>query len=145
MSRHAGFLPREKIVLARALPFPARGVEVHSHAPAFCFPPTASLYKALAAALGQHTTMADHPDIWARIVEMACARFPGNESAVQAFARFTYDADETAAYAATMDTDDKEQAVLDTARGAAQVRANLCAELWEEASVSVSASSSAAK
>jgi peptidoglycan/xylan/chitin deacetylase (PgdA/CDA1 family) len=143
MSHRAGFLPREKIVPARALPFPVRGVEVHSHAPAFCFPPTASLYKAPAAALGQHTTIADNPDTWARIVEMACARFPGHESAAQAFARFTYDADETAAYAATMDTDDKEQAVLDAARGAAQVRA----ELWEEASVSVSASasSSAAK
>jgi hypothetical protein len=71
---------------------------------------------------------------------MACARFPGNESATQAFARFTYDADETAAYAATMDTDDEEQAVLDAARGATQVRANLCAELWEEASVSAPAS-----
>jgi hypothetical protein len=53
-----------------------------------------------------------------------------------------YDAKETAAYAATMDIEDEEQAVLDAACGAAQVHANLCAELREEASTFASASAS---
>jgi hypothetical protein len=39
------------------------------------------LYKVPAAVLGQHTAMADHPDTWARIIEMAHAQFPGNEPA----------------------------------------------------------------
>jgi hypothetical protein len=73
--------------------------------------------------------MADHPNTWARILKMAHAQFPSNEPAAQAFARFTYDAEETAAYAATMDADDEERAILDAARGVAQVRGNLCAEL----------------
>jgi hypothetical protein len=119
----------EKIVHARALSFPTLRVEVHSRAPAFRFLPTAYLYKALAAMLGQHTTMADHPDTWARIVKMASAWFLGNEPAVQAFVRFAYDAEKTMAYAATMDSDDKEQAILDAARRAMQVCANICAEL----------------
>jgi hypothetical protein len=83
--------------------------------------------------------MADHPNTWARILKMAHTRFPGNEPAAQAFARFTYDAKETVAYATTMDADDEERAILDAARGVAEVRGNLCAELREEASVSASA------
>jgi hypothetical protein len=45
--------------------------------------------------------MADHRATLERIVEMACARFPDNKPATLAFARFMYDAEETAAYAAT--------------------------------------------
>jgi hypothetical protein len=45
--------------------------------------------------------------------------------------------------AATMDVDDEEQAVLDAAGGATQVRANLCAELREEASASAGRSARA--
>jgi hypothetical protein len=52
--------------------------------------------------------MADHPDTWARIIEMARARFLGNEPAMQAFTWFMYDTEETMAYAATMDADNKE-------------------------------------
>jgi hypothetical protein len=44
--------------------------------------------------------MADRPDTSARIIEMARARFPGDEPAAQAFVRDAYDAKETAAYAA---------------------------------------------
>jgi hypothetical protein len=40
--------------------------------------------------------MADHPDTWARIVEMARIWFPGNEPAAQ----FMYNMEETMAYAA---------------------------------------------
>jgi hypothetical protein len=43
--------------------------------------------------------MAYHPDTWASIIEMARARFSGDEPAAQAFTRETYDAEETTAYA----------------------------------------------
>jgi hypothetical protein len=88
--------------------------------------------------------MADHPDTWARIVEMARVRFPGNEPAGQAFAQFTYDTEEMAAYAAAQDADDDEQFVLDAARRAAQLRAELYSELRDEASASATACASAA-
>jgi hypothetical protein len=83
--------------------------------------------------------MVDHPDTWARIIEIARARFPGNEPAVQAFARDTYDAEDTVAYAAAQDADDEEQAVLDAARRAGQLQGELCAELRDEATASASA------
>jgi hypothetical protein len=35
--------------------------------------------------------MADHPDTWVRIVEMARAQFHGNEPTAQALACATYD------------------------------------------------------
>jgi hypothetical protein len=73
--------------------------------------------------------MADHPDTWARIIEMARARFPGDESTAHAFARITYDAEETTAYATAQDTEDEQKAILDAARGAEQLYAELCAEL----------------
>jgi hypothetical protein len=66
--------------------------------------------------------MDDHADTWARIVEMVRARFPGDEPAVQALARATYDAEETVAYAFAQDTDDEVQVILDAALGAAQLR-----------------------
>jgi hypothetical protein len=44
--------------------------------------------------------MADHPDTWARLIEMALARFPGDEPAAKPFARATYNAEETVAYTA---------------------------------------------
>jgi hypothetical protein len=50
--------------------------------------------------------MAKHPNTWARIIEMARARFLGNEPAAQAFVRDAYDAEETAAYAAAQDAAD---------------------------------------
>jgi hypothetical protein len=78
--------------------------------------------------------MANHPDTWARIVEMVHTRFPDIEPTAQAFARFMYDTGETVAYAAaTLDTDNEEQAILDVARGAAQLRGELCAELRDKA------------
>jgi hypothetical protein len=83
--------------------------------------------------------MVDHPDTWARIIEMALAQFPGDEPAAQAFERATYGAEETAAYAATQDTDNKDHSILDAARGAAQLRGELCAELRDEATTSASA------
>jgi hypothetical protein len=49
--------------------------------------------------------------------------------------------EETTAYAAT--TADKEQTVLNVACGAAQLRADLCAELWDKASASVATGRSA--
>jgi hypothetical protein len=75
--------------------------------------------------LGQHTAMADHPDTWARIIEMARAQFPGDEPVAQAFAGDMYNAKETATCAAAQEADDEEQAILGTARGAAQLRAEL--------------------
>jgi hypothetical protein len=39
------------------------------------FPAHRALYKASVAVLGQHIAMADHPDTWARIIEMARAQF----------------------------------------------------------------------
>jgi hypothetical protein len=39
----------------------------------------------------------------------------------------------TAAYAAAQDADDEKQAILDAARGAAQLRGELCAELRDKA------------
>jgi hypothetical protein len=78
-SDRAGFPPREKLWLV------LRAGKGHSHAEAFPFPPSASLYKAPMAVLGQDTTMADHHATWARIVEMARTQFPNNEPAVQAF------------------------------------------------------------
>jgi hypothetical protein len=89
--------------------------------------------------------MADHPDTWARIIEMARARFLSDEPAAQAFARETYDAEETAAYAAAQDADDEEQAVLDAARRAGQLHVELCAELRDEATASASASAAAGR
>jgi hypothetical protein len=47
--------------------------------------------------------------------------------------------EETAAYAATQDTDDEDQAILDAARGAAQLRGEFCIELRDEATASASA------
>jgi hypothetical protein len=87
--------------------------------------------------------MANHHATLARIVEMARIRFIDNEPAVQAFARFTYDAEEIAAYAPNQDADDEEHVVPDAACGAMQLPANLCAELREEASASVAAYRSA--
>jgi peptidoglycan/xylan/chitin deacetylase (PgdA/CDA1 family) len=69
--------------------------------------------------------MADHPDTWARIIEMARARFPGDESTAHAFARETYDAEETTAYAAAQDAEDEQQAILEAARGAEQLYTEL--------------------
>jgi hypothetical protein len=54
---------------------------------------------------------------------------------VQAFVWFTYDTEETAAYAAFHDADEEERVVLNTARGAPQ----LCAELRDEATASAAA------
>jgi hypothetical protein len=71
--------------------------------------------------------MADHPDTWARIIQMARARFPSDEPAAQAFARDAYDAEENAVYTAVQDAEDEQHAVLDAARGAAQLRGELCA------------------
>jgi hypothetical protein len=62
----------------------------------------------ITSVLVQHTTMVDHPDTWARIVEMVLARYPGDEPVAQAFERATYDAEETAAYAAAQDTDEED-------------------------------------
>jgi hypothetical protein len=87
--------------------------------------------------------MANHHATLARIVEMACIRFLDNEPAVQAFARFTYDAEETAAYAPNQDADNKEHAIPDAACGAMQLPTDLCTELREEASASVAACQSA--
>jgi hypothetical protein len=67
---------------------------------------------------------------------MARSRFPGDELAVQAFTQEAYDAEETAAYAAAQDADDEQQAALDSAREAAQLRGEHCAELWGEATAS---------
>jgi hypothetical protein len=67
---------------------------------------------------------------------------PGDEPAAQAFARDAYDGEETAAYTATH-ADDEQQAVLDTARGAAQLHGELCAELRGEATASAGQSASA--
>jgi hypothetical protein len=83
--------------------------------------------------------MTDHPDTWAMMIEMARARVLGDEPAAQAFARDTYDAEETAAYAAAQDAEDEQQDVLKAARGAAQLRSELCAELRGEASSSAPA------
>jgi hypothetical protein len=69
--------------------------------------------------------MAYHPDTWASIIKMARARFSGDEPAAQTFTRETYDAEETTAYAVAQDAEDEQQVVLEAARGAAQ----LCAEL----------------
>jgi hypothetical protein len=87
--------------------------------------------------------MADHPDTWARIIEMARFRFPGDEPAMQAFAREAYDAEETAAYAAAQGADDEEQAVLDAAPRVAQLRGELCAKLRGEATASTATGQSA--
>jgi hypothetical protein len=70
---------------------------------------------------------------------MARARFPGDEPAAQVFVRDAYDAEETAAYVAAQDTDDEQQAVLDAARGAAQLRDELFAELRGEATACAAA------
>jgi hypothetical protein len=94
--------------------------------------------------LDQHTAMADYPDTWARIIEMARAQFPGDEPAAQAFTRDVYDAEDTAAYAATaQDADDEQHAVLDAARRVAQLCGELYAELWGEATASTAAGQSA--
>jgi hypothetical protein len=60
-------------------------------------------------------------------------RFPDNEGAAQAFARFTYDTGETAAYAAGQDTSDEEQTILDAAHRATRLSADLCVEMRKEA------------
>jgi hypothetical protein len=70
---------------------------------------------------------------------MVCVRFTDTESAVQAFAWFTYDTEEPVAYAATQDTDDEEQTILDAACGAMRLRANLCAEMQEKENASAAA------
>jgi hypothetical protein len=44
----------------------------------------------------------------ARIIEMVCARFPGDEPTAQAFTRDAYDAEEITAYAASQDVDDEQ-------------------------------------
>jgi hypothetical protein len=64
----------------------------------------------------------------ARIIEMARTRFPGDEPTAQAFTRDAYNAEEITAFAAAQDIEDEQQAILDTARRAAQLRSKLCAE-----------------
>ena len=70
---------------------------------------------------------------------MARALFPDDEQAAQAYARFTFDAEEIAAYAAIPDEVAEEQAALAAARGATQLRGELCAELRNEATASAPA------
>jgi hypothetical protein len=76
---------------------------------------------------------------------MAGTRLPGNEPAAQAFERFTYDTEETAAYSTAQDADDEERAILDAARGAALLCGELCAELRDEVTASASASTAAGR
>jgi ABC-type nitrate/sulfonate/bicarbonate transport system substrate-binding protein len=78
--------------------------------------------------------MTDHPDTWARMIEMARARLPAT-SPRRKHSWDTYDVEETAVYVVAQDVEDEQQAILEAARGAAQ----LCSELRGEAASSASA------
>jgi hypothetical protein len=81
--------------------------------------------------------MKDHRATWARIMEMARARFPRNEPTAEASrgSRTTWRRQQ--------DADDKERTILDATCGEMRLCADLCTELQEEPNASIAAYRSA--
>jgi hypothetical protein len=72
--------------------------------------------------------MADYRATWARIREMAWACFPNDEVATENTTRETFDAEETAVYAADQEATNEEHAMLEAARRVTRLREELRAE-----------------
>jgi hypothetical protein len=73
--------------------------------------------------------MADHWTTWVRLREVARQRFPDGDLAAELTAKELLDAEKTAAYAANLDVQAEEQGILDMARVATHLRAELREEL----------------
>jgi hypothetical protein len=78
--------------------------------------------------------MADHRATWVRVREVARQRYPDDDMAAEATARALFDAEEAASYAADLDAQEEEQAILGMARAATRLRGELREELRAEGS-----------